>query len=94
MHESTLPASTDYVTPLWNPAGTQSPAREPPGVTSTIGIFVKDAGLVCEIADELGFDAPLVAAARDRFLAASESGLLHRDDSQVIRTYRSRPAEG
>lgn len=56
-------------------------------VTSTIGIFVKDAGLVCEIAEELGFDAPLVAAARDRFLAAASSGLLRRDDSQVIQTY-------
>lgn len=56
-------------------------------ITSTIGIFVKDAGLVCDMAEELGFDAPLVAAARDRFLAASAQGLLPRDDSQVIRTY-------
>ena len=58
-------------------------------VTSTIGIFVKDAELVCAAAEEVGFDAPLVAAARDRFLAAAGAGLLRRDDSQVIRTYRA-----
>lgn len=58
-------------------------------VTSAVGIFVKDASLVCEMAEEIGFEAPLVAAARDRFLAAAEAGLLQRDDSQVIRTYRT-----
>ena len=56
-------------------------------VTSTIGIFVKDSGLVCDMAEDLGFEAPLVAAARDRFRAAVEQDLLRRDDSQVIRTY-------
>lgn len=57
-------------------------------VRSAIGIFVKDAGLVSDLADELGFDAPLVAAARDRFRAAEAAGLVRRDDSQVIQTYR------
>ena len=57
-------------------------------VTSTIGIFVKDSGLVCDIARESGFDAPLVAAARSRFLKAADRGLVQRDDSQVIQTYR------
>lgn len=56
-------------------------------VTSTIGIFVKDSGLVCDMAEDLGLEAPLVAAARDRFRAAARQDLLHRDDSQVIRTY-------
>ncbi|APX33308.1 nucleotide sugar dehydrogenase [Brachybacterium sp. P6-10-X1] len=59
-------------------------------VTSTIGIFVKDSGLVCDMAEDLGFEAPLVAAARDRFQAAAEQDLLRRDDSQVIRTYLGR----
>ncbi|GAA1489763.1 NAD(P)-dependent oxidoreductase [Brachybacterium sacelli] len=57
-------------------------------VMSSVGIFVKDSGLVCDMAEEAGFEAPLVTAARDRFRAAAEQDLLRRDDSQVIRTYR------
>jgi len=57
------------------------------GVTSTVGIFVKDSGLVCEMAEELGFDAPMAEVARARFRAASDQGLVRHDDSQVIRTY-------
>lgn len=56
-------------------------------VTSTIGIFVKDSSLVCDIAEEIGFDAPIVRAARERYLAARDAGLELRDDSAVIRTY-------
>src|SRR5690606_33058560 len=56
-------------------------------VTSAISIFVKDSGLVNDIAESLDFDAPLVRAARDRFRQAAEAGLTQRDDSQVIRTY-------
>lgn len=56
-------------------------------VMSAIRIFVKDASLVKEIADDLGFDAPLVSVARDRYLAATAAGLGERDDSQVIQTY-------
>lgn len=57
-------------------------------VTSTIGIFVKDSALVRDIADEIGFDAPMVTAAQARFRAAQEAGWERRDDSQVIQTYR------
>ncbi len=57
-------------------------------VTSTIGIFVKDSTLVADIAEAVGFDAPMVGAARARYLAAQEAGWEHRDDSQVIQTYR------
>lgn len=56
-------------------------------VTSAIAIFVKDSSLVCDIADEIGFDAPLVQAAKAKYLAARNAGLDRRDDSQVIRTY-------
>lgn len=58
-------------------------------VTSAIAIFVKDSSLVCDIADQIGFDAPLVKAAREKYLAAKEAGLDRRDDSQVIQTYRA-----
>ena len=57
-------------------------------VTSTIGIFVKDSTLVKEIADGIGFDAPMVTAARAKYQAAQEAGWERRDDSQVIQTYR------
>lgn len=57
-------------------------------VTSTIGIFVKDSTLVKDIADGIGFDAPMIAAAQAKYRAAQEAGWERRDDSQVIQTYR------
>lgn len=57
-------------------------------VTSTIGIFVKDSTLVKDIADEIGFDAPMVTAAQAKYRAAEEAGWNRKDDSQVIQTYR------
>lgn len=57
-------------------------------VTSTIGIFVKDSTLVKDIADEIGFDAPMVTAAQAKYKAAEEAGWERKDDSQVIQTYR------
>jgi 3-hydroxyisobutyrate dehydrogenase-like beta-hydroxyacid dehydrogenase len=61
--------------------------EDDPTVTSTIGIFVKDSGLVAEAAASAGADVPVLAAARARYLAAAEAGLERADDSQVIRTY-------
>jgi 3-hydroxyisobutyrate dehydrogenase len=57
-------------------------------VTSTIGIFVKDSTLVKNIADEIGFDAPMITAAQARYQAAKDAGWDRKDDSQVIQTYR------
>ncbi|WP_198671551.1 NAD(P)-dependent oxidoreductase [Desertihabitans aurantiacus] len=57
-------------------------------VTSTIGIFVKDSTLVQEVADRVGLDVPVLAAARARYRAAQEAGWERVDDSQVIQTYR------
>ncbi|MEQ3551150.1 NAD(P)-dependent oxidoreductase [Pseudonocardia nematodicida] len=56
-------------------------------VTSTIGIFVKDSGLVADAAAAAGADAPLLDLARERYLRAAEAGLLDRDDSRVVETY-------
>lgn len=58
-------------------------------VLSQIGIFVKDTGLVAAAAEEAGFELPLLAAARDRFLSAERLGLRTHDDSSVIETYRT-----
>lgn len=57
-------------------------------VASAVSIFVKDAGLVSEIAESAGLEAPLLEAARKKYLQAADAGLADRDDSQVIQTYR------
>lgn len=57
-------------------------------VTSTIGIFVKDSSLVKDVAEAVGFNAPVLLAAHAKYLAAAEAGWDRRDDSQVIQTYR------
>lgn len=56
-------------------------------VTSTVGIFVKDSGLVAEAAAAVGAEVPVLAAARERYLQAAAAGLERRDDSRVIETY-------
>lgn len=43
---------------------------------------------MADIAEQIGFDAPLVKAAQARYLAAKEAGWVMADDSQVIQTYR------
>jgi 3-hydroxyisobutyrate dehydrogenase len=56
-------------------------------VTSSIGIFVKDSGLVADAARTASAATPLLDLARDRYLAAADAGLAARDDSRVIETY-------
>jgi 3-hydroxyisobutyrate dehydrogenase-like beta-hydroxyacid dehydrogenase len=56
-------------------------------VTSTIGIFVKDSGLVAEAAETAGAAVPVLLAARAKFVEASDAGLVRDDDSRVIRVY-------
>ena len=56
-------------------------------VTSAIDLFVKDSGLVTQAAADVGFRAPLAAAAHDAFTRAAERGLGRADDSQVIQAY-------
>lgn len=88
--EKVLPAVAGGAGGSWmlsdrGPRMLQGPDAE---VTSTIGIFVKDSTLVRDIADEIGFDAPMVTAAQAKYQAAMDAGLERKDDSQVIRTYR------
>ncbi|HEX2313673.1 MAG TPA: NAD(P)-dependent oxidoreductase [Thermomonospora sp.] len=56
-------------------------------VASSIGIFVKDSGLVAEAARAVAAQTPLLDVARDRYTQAAEAGLTARDDSRVIETY-------
>lgn len=58
-------------------------------VTSTIGIFVKDSGLVADAAAEAGVDVPLLQLAQQRYARAVDLGLERRDDSRVIETYQA-----
>lgn len=56
-------------------------------VASSIGIFVKDSGLVAEAAYAVAAQTPLLDVARARYTRAAEAGLTARDDSRVIETY-------
>ncbi len=57
-------------------------------VASAVSIFVKDAGLVSDIAETVGMEVPMLEAAKQKYLEAADAGLADRDDSQVIQTYR------
>lgn len=58
-------------------------------VTSAVGIFVKDSGLVAEVAAAAGLDTPMLEAAAARLQAAADAGWAQQDDSQVIQTYQA-----
>src|SRR4029079_17831426 len=55
--------------------------------TSTVEIFVKDLGIVRDIARTERYPAPLAAAALQMFLAASGAGMGRDDDSSLARVY-------
>ncbi len=54
---------------------------------SAVDIFVKDLGIVCDMAREARFSAPLAAIAWQQFLAASGAGLGGEDDAAVAKIY-------
>lgn len=54
---------------------------------SAVEIFVKDLGIVSDIARSARFSAPLAAAALQQFLAASGMGLGLQDDAAVAKVY-------
>ena len=56
-------------------------------VTSTIGIFVKDSGLVVAAGETCGAQLPLLSIAHERFCRAAKDGLGARVDSRVIETF-------
>lgn len=72
---------------MLNDRGPRMLQGENAAVLSTIGIFIKDSGLVAEAANKAGVSTPLLLAARDRFLQAGDAGQEKCDDSSVIRTY-------
>jgi 3-hydroxyisobutyrate dehydrogenase len=54
---------------------------------SAVDIWLKDLGIVLEIAKTAKFGAPLTAAALQQYLAASGSGLGREDDAAVAKVY-------
>ena len=54
---------------------------------SAVEIFVKDLGIVSDVARAARFPAPLAAAALQQFLAASGAGFGQEDDSAVAKVY-------
>jgi len=56
---------------------------------SAVDIFVKDLGLVAEMARSLGFPVPLAAQAQQLFTAAHAMGQGQKDDGFVIRVWQA-----
>jgi 3-hydroxyisobutyrate dehydrogenase-like beta-hydroxyacid dehydrogenase len=54
---------------------------------SSVDIWLKDLGIVLDIARGAKFGAPLTAAALQQFMAASGSGLGREDDAAVAKVY-------
>jgi L-threonate 2-dehydrogenase len=54
---------------------------------SAVDIFVKDLGLVLDMARASKFPLPLSSTAHQMFMQASSSGLGHEDDSAVIKIF-------
>ena len=56
---------------------------------SAVNIFVKDLGIVLDVARELKFPLPMAALAHQLFLAAASSGLGNQDDSSVVKLFEN-----
>ena len=56
---------------------------------SAVNIFVKDLGIVLDIAHELRFPLPMAALAHQLFLAAAALGLGNQDDASVVKFYEN-----
>ncbi len=56
---------------------------------SAVNIFVKDLGIVLDMARELRFPAPLTALAHQLFLMAASLGHGQEDDAAVVKVYES-----
>ena len=56
---------------------------------SQVDIWPKDLGIVLDVADSVGFDAPITQAALAQFRTASEMGLGREDEAAVAKVYAS-----
>jgi 3-hydroxyisobutyrate dehydrogenase-like beta-hydroxyacid dehydrogenase len=72
---------------MMNDRGPRMVAQSFDAPTSAVDIFVKDLGIVIDVARDLRFPAPLAATALQSFLGASGAGNGRRDDAVVILYY-------
>jgi L-threonate 2-dehydrogenase len=56
---------------------------------SAINIFVKDLGIVLDVAHELRFPLPMAALAHQLFIAAAAAGHGSQDDSSIVKLYEN-----
>ena len=54
---------------------------------SAVNIWLKDLGIVLDIARDSKFSAPVTAAALQQFVAAAGSGLGGEDDAAIVKVY-------
>ena len=54
---------------------------------SAVNIFVKDLGIVLDLAHELRFPLPMTALAHQLFLGAAAMGLGNQDDAAVVQVF-------
>jgi 3-hydroxyisobutyrate dehydrogenase-like beta-hydroxyacid dehydrogenase len=57
---------------------------------SSVNIWPKDLGIVLDIAETSGFEAPITKAAMAQFKAAADMGLGFEDDAAVVKVYASK----
>jgi 3-hydroxyisobutyrate dehydrogenase len=73
---------------MLNDRGPRMVADEYDTVTSAVDIFVKDLGIVSDVARSLRFPAPIAATALQSFLGVSGRGMGKLDDAAVLRYYQ------
>jgi L-threonate 2-dehydrogenase len=54
---------------------------------SAVNIFVKDLGIVLDVARELKFPLPMAALAHQLFLAAASAGYGNQDDASIVKLF-------
>ena len=72
---------------MLNDRGPRMVAQDFDTPTSAIDIFVKDLGIVADVARDLRFPAPLAATALQSFLGVSGAGKGRKDDAAVMQFY-------
>jgi 3-hydroxyisobutyrate dehydrogenase len=72
---------------MLNDRGPRMVAQSFDSPTSAVDIFVKDLGIVADVARTLHFPAPLAATALQSFLGSSGAGNGRRDDAAVMLYY-------
>jgi 3-hydroxyisobutyrate dehydrogenase len=72
---------------MMNDRGPRMVAKSFDAPTSAVDIFVKDLGIVVDVAREMHFPVPLAATALQSFLGSSGAGNGRRDDAAVMLYY-------